>query len=111
MVDIQMIKKEIVERLKPLELERIVLFGSYANGTATEESDIDLYVVTRDEFIPQSWREKNKIYKNVSRAIRDIREVVSVDLLVHTKKMCEYFQEINRPFASEIQKGEVLWQR
>ncbi|MBV6465276.1 MAG: nucleotidyltransferase domain-containing protein [Anaerolineae bacterium CFX3] len=28
--------------------ERVVVFGSYANGTAREDSDIDLFVVSRD---------------------------------------------------------------
>ena len=45
MVDIQKIKSEIVERLKSLQPERIILFGSYAAGNATEDSDIDLFLV------------------------------------------------------------------
>jgi predicted nucleotidyltransferase len=45
MVDIATIQEEIVERLKPLEPEKIILFGSYANGTPTEDSDIDLFLV------------------------------------------------------------------
>ncbi len=45
MVDIQQIKKDIVESLKPLQPEKIILFGSYANGTPTEDSDIDLFLV------------------------------------------------------------------
>ena len=32
MVDIEVLKKEIVERLKPLEPDKIILFGSYAYG-------------------------------------------------------------------------------
>ncbi|SMP87795.1 Nucleotidyltransferase domain-containing protein [Epsilonproteobacteria bacterium SCGC AD-308-E02] len=53
MVDIEALKHEIVERLKPLDLDKIILFGSYAYGTPNEDSDIDLYVVTKDDFIPQ----------------------------------------------------------
>lgn len=45
MVNITKIQEEIVERLKPLEPEKIILFGSYANGTPTEDSDIDLFLV------------------------------------------------------------------
>ncbi len=40
--DIQEIVRRIVEVADP---ERIILFGSYANGTATEDSDVDLLVV------------------------------------------------------------------
>ena len=45
MVDIKKIQAEIVERLKPLEPEKIILFGSYAYGSPTEDSDIDLFLV------------------------------------------------------------------
>ncbi len=45
MVDIDTIKDEIVERLKPLGPDKIILFGSHANGTADEDSDIDLFLV------------------------------------------------------------------
>lgn len=45
MVDIEELKQEIVEHLKPLNPEKIILFGSYAYGTPTEDSDIDLFLV------------------------------------------------------------------
>jgi len=40
MVDIEALKHEIVECLKPLDPDKIILFGSYAYGTPTEDSDI-----------------------------------------------------------------------
>ncbi|MBC8323343.1 MAG: nucleotidyltransferase domain-containing protein [Candidatus Marinimicrobia bacterium] len=48
MVNIEKLKPEIVERLKPLKPDKIILFGSYANGTATEDSDIDLFLLKDD---------------------------------------------------------------
>ncbi len=102
MQDIETIKEEIIKRLAPLDLEKVVLFGSYANGTATEDSDIDLYVVTKDDFIPQSWREKSDITKKVSRNLRDLRTKFAIDLIVHTKKMYEKFIELNSSFSQEI---------
>lgn len=45
MVDIKKIQHEIVECLKPLKPDKVILFGSYANGTANEDSDIDLFLV------------------------------------------------------------------
>lgn len=33
---------------KDLSIEKIILFGSFARGTATEESDIDIVVVSKD---------------------------------------------------------------
>ncbi len=39
MVDIEVLKHEIVERLKTLNPDKIILFGSYAYGTPNEDSD------------------------------------------------------------------------
>jgi len=48
MIDIEKVKDEIVERLKPLKPDKIILFGSYAYGEPDEESDIDLFIVKND---------------------------------------------------------------
>ena len=45
MIDMEEVKKEIIERLKPLNPDKIILFGSYAYGTPNEDSDIDLFLV------------------------------------------------------------------
>ncbi len=109
MINIETLTIDIINRLKPLNLEKVVLFGSFAYGTPNEESDIDLYVVTKDDFIPQSFREKSTITKQVSRAIRDLRSKVSIDLIVHTKKMSEKFIELDSSFSRELlTKGKIL---
>ncbi len=108
MVDIAKIQADIVERLKPLEPEKIILFGSYAAGTSTRDSDIDLYVVTRDDFLPQSFQEQNRIYLSISKRIRDIRKQVPVDLIVHTKKMYEKFVQMDSAFARQIMREGVI---
>jgi uncharacterized protein len=108
-IDIEMIKHEILERLKPLDLDRIILFGSYAYGTPTEDSDIDLYVVTKDDFIPQSWKEKSSLNKKISSVLRDLRRTHAIDLIVHTKAMNDKFRILNSSFSRELLvKGEVL---
>jgi uncharacterized protein len=48
MLNIDKVKDEIVERLLPLRPQKIILFGSYAAGTATDESDIDLFLVNNE---------------------------------------------------------------
>ena len=45
MVDINTLKVEIVEHLKPLQPEKVLLFGSFAYGKPNEESDIDLFII------------------------------------------------------------------
>ncbi len=51
-------KKEIVERLKPLNPKRIIMFGSNAWGKPGKDSDIDIYVVTNDDYSPKNFSEK-----------------------------------------------------
>ena len=45
MVDIEKLKPLIVERLKTLDPDKIILFGSFAYGTPNEDSDIDLFLL------------------------------------------------------------------
>ena len=42
MIDIEQIKSEIVDRLKPLNPNKIILFGSYAYSTPHQDNNIDL---------------------------------------------------------------------
>jgi predicted nucleotidyltransferase len=102
----------LIEKLKQTKPEKIILFGSYAYGEPSPDSDLDILVVTTDEFIPASFREKSQIYLNVSKAISEIKMKFPVDLIVHTKFMHKRFVEINSLFAQEIlTKGKVLYER
>jgi len=108
-MNIETIQNELLEALKPLHLERVILFGSHAYGTPHKESDIDLYVVTNDDYIPQSYKEKRALVWKVSQKILEIRKKYAIDLLVHTKKMNERFVELQSTLAKEIlEKGKVL---
>jgi len=109
MVNIEEIQHEILNSLKPLHLDKVILFGSYAYGTPTKNSDIDLYIVTNDDYIPQSYKEKRALVWEVSQKILEIRKKYAIDLLVHTKKMHEKFVELQSSFSKEIlEKGRVL---
>jgi len=45
------------------DLVSVVLFGSYARGTAKEYSDIDLLVIAKN--LPKDWRERDKVLNDV----------------------------------------------
>jgi len=111
MIDIEKLKKEIVKRLKPLKPEKIILFGSYAWGKVRKDSDIDIYVVTKDYFIPQNFKEKNKIYLKVANIMQSFLRQYPTDLIVHTKEMHKKFLELNSSFCREISnKGLILYE-
>lgn len=108
-IDIESLKTQIAARLAPLEPQKVILFGSYAYGTPDENSDIDLYVVTKDDFVPQSWKEKSEVHLKVANAMQDLLRLYPTDLITHTKPMHEKFIELNTTFAREIiNKGVVI---
>jgi predicted nucleotidyltransferase len=101
----------LISRLQQIEIAKVILFGSYAYGTPTETSDIDLLVVLNSDHYPGSYKEKSGLYLKVSRLIRDIRQQIPVDLIVHTNSMHKKFIELDSMFSKEIlQKGKVLYE-
>jgi predicted nucleotidyltransferase len=102
----------LIEKLKQTQPEKIILFGSYAYGEPTENSDLDILVVTSDNIIPSSFAEKSQIYLRISKAISDIKKEFPVDLIVHTKAMHQKFIEFDSLFARELlTKGRVLYEK
>lgn len=101
------LETQIKDALAPLRPEAVILFGSYAWGQPTEDSDIDLYVVTQDDFLPATWRQKRDIVRAVSNRILDLRTQYAIDLLVHTKPMHQKFIETDSSFARQIMEEGV----
>jgi predicted nucleotidyltransferase len=102
------ILEKIIGNLRPLNPESVILFGSYAWGEPGKDSDIDLYVVTRDEFIPSSFREKNEVYLNVARKLYEIEKEIPIDLIVHTSRMHRRFSELNGCFYRKLMKDGIV---
>lgn len=102
MININELKPLIVERLKSLEPKQIILFGSYAYGTPTEKSDIDLFIT------------KDKISEHLDAVamvkLRDLMKKyqISFDVLVGSE---EEVYERNDPFfkVDILQKGIKLY--
>lgn len=106
---IESIKKEIIENLRTIDPVKVILFGSYAYGTPDQDSDIDLYIVTKENFIPETFEENLQIKKKVYMALSNIRKKYASDILVHTLPVHKKFIESGSSFSKEImQKGIVL---
>jgi uncharacterized protein len=58
---------------------KVIVFGSYANGTATERSDLDLLVVERQLTDPAAE------YMALRSALGRVAPGVGVDLLLHSE--------------------------
>jgi predicted nucleotidyltransferase len=81
---------------KEYRAERVVLFGSYARGDATEDSDVDLLVVapTKERFFERM--------ASVRRIIRDLRDGLAVSPIVLTPAEVKKRRAAGDPFVREI---------
>ncbi len=94
--------QEIVNKLSVINPYLIILFGSYAYGTPHEDSDIDILVVTQDDFMPKTFSERLEFRLTVKKIIRETAKKVPIDLLVYSRPMFNKFKELNSSFAKEI---------
>ncbi|MCM1107379.1 MAG: nucleotidyltransferase domain-containing protein [Blautia sp.] len=93
-------KEHIVDQLLPV---RIYLFGSYANNTYSDESDLDFYIIVKDS-VSDLAAETTKAYK----AIRRIKQR-PVDIVVGTQSRFEARKEIPSVESEVYRKGVLLY--
>jgi uncharacterized protein len=110
-MDTQKIISEITDIFKEQGVDRIVLFGSYAYGNPSPESDIDLMIVVPLDTSPSSHREKMDLYLHYNQFIKDFRKIIPIDLIVYTKDTYDKFINLNSMFSKEItNRGIVLYE-
>ncbi len=96
--------KDMTNRLiKEFSPEKIILFGSHAWGTPTEDSDLDMMVVVSDSDERPAMRAQRAY-----RCLRGIR--VSKDIIVKTSKEINKFINVKASLESEImERGKVIY--
>jgi predicted nucleotidyltransferase len=103
---------EMIERLKELKPHKVILFGSYAKGTETEDSDLDVLVVLDSNEFAKTFKEQNARYLLASNAVREVNYQVPMDILVYSKAEYDYFNEQNTLFFKEIKNtGKILYEK
>ena len=100
--------QEIVKRVKPLSVQKVILFGSHAWGQPDPDSDLDVLVVLNDSSMPQTSKEHGALHLCVARRIRDVREKAPVDLIVHTQPMHRKFMGTDSMFARKVMNQGVV---
>lgn len=82
--------------------ERIVLFGSYASGKPTPDSDVDLFIVMPFEGKP--------VNKSVEMRLK-LRPSFPVDLIVRTPEAVQQRLDMGDTFVQDILRdGKVLYE-
>jgi predicted nucleotidyltransferase len=98
---LQEVTARIVESLSP---ERVILFGSYAQGRPTADSDVDLLIVMETAERPALRR------RAVSRLFP--QRPFPMDIIVRTSAEIEEALARVDPFIREIfKRGKVLYER
>ena len=97
--EIRKLGKQIGEQF---HAERVILFGSYAQGEVTADSDVDLLVIGHFEG------------RNVDKSVEirmKLRPQFPVDILIRTPEKVQQRIEMGDCFIQEIlQKGKVLYE-
>ena len=97
---INLIKKRIIKFIKP---QKIILFGSYANGNPKEDSDLD-FLIIKDSTLP-SYMQNRKLRKLLS----DLR--IPVDIIVKTSKEFELYKDVIGTIIYPANKfGKVIYE-
>jgi predicted nucleotidyltransferase len=91
--------------LKFVPAKYIYLFGSYAYGNPTEESDIDIYVVTPDNIDNFS-----ELYAKIIGDLGD-KKIFFIDLLLGREASFNKRRETNIFEKTISQKGKLLYEQ
>lgn len=96
---IEEITRRIVVNYRP---EKIILFGSYAIGNPTEDSDLDLLIV-KEQTLP-----RYKRGREIRKYLRGLK--VPVDLIVYTNEEIQNWKDVKTAFITRvIKEGKVLY--
>lgn len=105
--EIYKILRNISERLKrEYNAEKVILFGSYARGEETLDSDVDILVIapTKERMIDRM--------ASVSRIIRDLRNGLPISPIVLTPE--EFRRKLDKGDAfiqTVVEEGVELWEK
>ncbi len=98
--DITRFGARIAEQFAP---EKIILFGSYAYGEPTNDSDVDLLVI-----MPYNGSAREKAFEIRSAFSREF----PLDLIVRSKEELQIRLGMNDYFLKEItERGRVIYER
>lgn len=107
MVNIDKLKPEIISSLMSLKPDKIILFGSYAYGTPSEESDIDLFLLKDSlklDEIRSYQREARKNLRNLISKYKIGFDILSAPTSEVTKRE-DYFYKVDI-----MQNGIILYE-
>ena len=95
---------EIISIIKKINPIKIYLFGSYANASFDDQSDIDLLVVTHSNDRPLKRR------MMLRKMLREYDRRIGLDLLVYTPAEFDMLEKEPSSFiSSTIRRGTIIY--
>jgi len=104
--DINTLRDLIVEIVDP---DKIILFGSYAHGTPTENSDLDFLVIKSGKDLTIEEEFDMAIAIHNKRKQRDVKS--KYDILFQTENQLLSCTENNGIIANALKTGEIVYER
>ncbi len=102
----------LIEAIKPSNPYRIILFGSYANGTATENSDIDMVVILDNDDVARTYDERLRKRLDINKLVRDINYKVALDILVYSRAEYRIVKDCGNYLIDEIERnGKIVYEK
>jgi predicted nucleotidyltransferase len=97
-IEIDSITRQLIEKYKA---EKIILFGSAAEDRFTPDSDIDFFIIKRNE---------KGFHERLVDVYRLIKKNVAADFIVYTPQELEERIALGDPFIKSIlTEGKVLY--
>lgn len=104
MIDSNKISDVVAKIATLFNPDKIILIGSYANGTPNKDSDLDLLIV-QDSDIPMQKR-------GLEIRLSLIGSMIPIDILIYTNTEFEKEQNINSSFLhSAIKNSKIVYER
>jgi len=101
MVDLQVILSVCAQIVRHCRPQKVILFGSYASGSPSKDSDIDLLVIMPFEGSP---------YQKAGEVRSNIDHRFPMDLIVYTPEYVQKRIALDDGFMRDIlEKGRVLY--
>lgn len=92
----------ILDILKTLDIEKVILFGSLVSNNISSTSDIDLVIIQKTE---------KRFLERLEDIYTVIKPRVAVDILVYTPEEFEKLQEESSFVRRILKEGRVLYEK
>lgn len=96
---IDTVVQRIVENVNP---EKIILFGSYAEGNPNENSDLDILIIKETDM------PRYKRNSEVKKYLRGLK--IPIDVVVYSQKEIDEWKNVKTSFVNNVlEKGKILY--